>query len=285
MVQRPPYRLDGQVVGVNMDKDDTLKFDSNDNRHEESGGLLTENDIRISGTDIDPDLVDVLTMTALETEYSIQAESRDVVGGVGRRPGFFPYIPKVMRWDSAPIEATGCAVDMYARATIFLSGIFVGPALLGLASNQAAASCLEDNDIGTETGTTYDECVEAARVYGFKPSSLLTNMGMVASLLSALSLPPTGAIVDYTYYRRHLGMYTAVALSIIKVIELTLSQSTWLMVALLQILAAFLYQIHTTVVYAYSSELSTDATGQSAYQTNFFIVMYISSEFSGPKDD
>ena len=229
-----------------------------------------------------------------ETEYTIGSGDDDDdddtnsigndgmhMSSIGRRPFFFRYIPRCMRWDynghddrHSPIEATGCAVDMYARATMYLVGIFVGPALLELASSQAAAEASCDTVEGDR-----DSCIEGgeARVYGFKPSSLLTNMGMVASLFSALTLPPTGAIIDYTHYRRHLGMYTAVGLTVIKLVELSLNQSTWFTVSCLQIVSGVLFQIHTTVVYAYSSELSVETSAQSSYQTSFFITMYISS--------
>ena len=43
------------------------------------------------------------------------------------------HIPRFFRFDRAPVEATGLSVDMYTRATIIMSSLFLGPALLELA--------------------------------------------------------------------------------------------------------------------------------------------------------
>ena len=74
---------------------------------------------------------------------------------------------------------------MYARATVFMASIFLGPALLQLASNQANNAQQQEeseNDDDDETTTT-------ARVYGFKPSSLLSNIAIVGGIISTLILP------------------------------------------------------------------------------------------------
>jgi MFS-type transporter involved in bile tolerance (Atg22 family) len=165
-----------------------------------------------------------------------------------------------------------------------MASIFIGPALLELASLQAVADCTATAAAAAaatqqppQEELNYDYCdQEDARVYGMKPSSLLTNIGTIASLVSTVLLPVVGVVVDYTPYRRHVGMYTAAGVTIIKLLELGLSSRTWFLVAWLQVLAGVLYQIHTASVYAYSSELSKQPTVQSEYQSQFFLVMYIS---------
>ena len=61
-------------------------------------------------------------------------------------PCFVRYLPKYCcRFeDNEPLDATGCATDMYARATVFMASIFLGPALLQLASDQAQSQALLD---------------------------------------------------------------------------------------------------------------------------------------------
>ena len=169
------------------------------------------------------------------------------------------------------IEANGCLIDVYARATIFMSSFFVGPALLKLASSQAIKidGCLEGDK-------EYDECVKASRIYGFKPSSLLTNMGAIASLIAVVALPIFGAVVDFTSYRRQVGMYTAFGVTLIKVFELGLGPSTWFFVVCLQIISNLLYQTHSATMYSYSAELSNQPTTQSKYQSSFALVMFAS---------
>lgn len=74
-------------------------------------------------------------------------------------------IPRCLRFDNGPLEATGLSFDAYARGAVLMSSLFMGPALLTLANDAAQEKC---NDCG----------VDDARIYGMKPSSLLSNIGM-----------------------------------------------------------------------------------------------------------
>jgi MFS-type transporter involved in bile tolerance (Atg22 family) len=155
-----------------------------------------------------------------------------------------------------PPEVTGLALDMFARGTIFMSSIFLGPALLELATEAAP-------DAG-------------GRLYGFRPSSLLSNMAMVSGLLASISLPIVGAMVDHTRYRRELGQYTAYGLAMIKTLEIMVSSSTWMWVASLQVVTALLYQPHLAATYAYTSELSTDSAKHTYYNSWYAMMQQIS---------
>lgn len=73
-------------------------------------------------------------------------------------------IPRFFRFDNATPEATGLALDAYARGTILMSSLFMGPALLTLANDAAQKEC--------------NDCGDNARIYDMKPSSLLSNIGM-----------------------------------------------------------------------------------------------------------
>lgn len=183
------------------------------------------------------------------------------------------FASKYLPYQDSPVEATGCAIDVYARATIFMSTFFVGPALLKLASEQAIdiAGCSAMID-----ESYYDECAKTSRIYGFKPSSLLTNMGTITSLVSIISLPLFGAIVDFTPYRKQVGMFTAVGVALIKIFELGLGPTTWFFVVCLQILSSFLYQTHAATMDTYSAELSNQPTKQSKFQSSFALIMFAS---------
>jgi MFS-type transporter involved in bile tolerance (Atg22 family) len=166
-----------------------------------------------------------------------------------------------------PIEATGLSIDIFARATVGMSSMFIGPALLQLASD--AAGCpSNDNDSDTECNL---------RIYGFRPSSLLSNIAVASGLLGCVTLPIFGSIVDHTHYRRHVGAYTAAFLTILKAIEISIGPHTWFLVAVLQIVAGFLFNFHLTATYAYISELSSDSTIQSNYNSSFYVTLYVSS--------
>jgi hypothetical protein len=67
------------------------------------------------------------------------------------------FVPSQLRFDHAPIEATGLSVSSYARGVVLMSSMFLGPALLKLANE--AAGCQDGQ-----------ECDDSARVYGFRPS-------------------------------------------------------------------------------------------------------------------
>jgi MFS-type transporter involved in bile tolerance (Atg22 family) len=179
------------------------------------------------------------------------------------RPAHLRWVPRFFRYDGAPMGASGLAVDVYARATIGMSSIFLGPALLELAS-EAAGCEVEDT-----------ECEN--RVYGFRPSSLLTNIAIVAGLLGSAFLPLFGSIVDHTNHRRAVGAYTAGGLVLVKGVEVMVGPNTWFFVALLQVVSACLFQFHITASYAYVSDLSSDPTKQSEYNTSFFVIMYVST--------
>ena len=184
-----------------------------------------------------------------------------------RRPIFFGHIPRIFRFDNAPNAATGIAMNVSARATIVMSGVYVGPCLLELATAAALENCSSDDD---------QVCAQEAKIYGFKPSSLLTNSAIVAGLVSAAVLPVAGAIIDHTTHRRQVGASCAFLLTVIKVVELGISSSTWFYVACLQVVSFVLFQLLTVTEYAYSAEMSNDPTEQSHYQTYFFLVLFVS---------
>lgn len=177
------------------------------------------------------------------------------------RPRAFKFVPTIMRFDDAPIDATGLSFDYMARASIVMSTAFLGPALLELSSKAANCPSVQDCD---------------ARVFGMKPSSLLTNMAAGAGLISAISMPFVGAIVDHTSYRKRIGTFSAYALSFVKGLEVMISIDTWMYVAFLQVLTGLFYMTHITVTYAYISELSKDPVEQIRYNSFYFVIMYVS---------
>eukprot|EP00986_Skeletonema_menzelii_P005784 scaffold2144_cov149-Skeletonema_menzelii.AAC.4 len=177
--------------------------------------------------------------------------------------------------DNSPIEATGLALNSIARGAVGMSSLFLGPALLILAQNAAkeAGGCdTTNNDDGGQECSDDDE----GRVYGMRPSSLLTNIGVFSGVLSAILLPLFGAIVDHTPHRKAIGQWAAILLSIIKGIEIFVSKSTWFFISILQVLNYVLYQAHLCAAYAYTAELSTNPNEQTIYNARFQTVNYFS---------
>lgn len=131
---------------------------------------------------------------------------------------------------------------------------------------------LAESEIGCEDGDCGDR-----KVYGFKPSSLLTLSATVSALLSAFLLPIVGAIVDYTSHRRRLGICTALLLMTIQAVQIGTNQSTWFIMLILQSINGFLYHTITLTGNAYLPEiasLETDDKATTAYSAKVFMHMF-----------
>lgn len=160
--------------------------------------------------------------------------------------------------DYAPIEVTGLTLCSIARGAAAMSTIFLGPALLRLAEDAAT----EVNDSG--------------RIYGMRPTSLLTNISVFGGLLAAFHSPLFGSIVDHTPYRWDVGFYSAMVLSFIKGIEAFVSPSTWAIVSALQVVNIVVYNAYLVATYAYTAELSRQPNDQTMYNSHFQMIYYIS---------
>ncbi|CAB9508815.1 Major facilitator superfamily [Seminavis robusta] len=183
-------------------------------------------------------------------------------------------IPRLFRYeDDKPPEATGLAMDVFARATILMSSIFLGPALLEL-----AAQAVEENCDSTYAKQEEVECcMEDGRIYGFRPSSLLSNIAVVSGVLVSLAMPLCGALVDHTPHRWLAGAASAAGLVVVMATETMVSSKTWFAVACLQVIKSLFYNGHLTVTLSYTSDLTTDAAQQTAYNTYFVVVLYIAT--------
>jgi len=137
-------------------------------------------------------------------------------------------------------EAQGYAQLTLARGGIVMSNIFLSTALIALASE--AAGC-EPNE----------SC--RVQIYGFRPSSLITNIALVSGLISACCLPVIGAIVDYTPHRRLLGIGSAVFITVVQAVQIWLTDKTWFPMAILQAVNGFMYMVQVMAVYAYLPDL------------------------------
>lgn len=194
-------------------------------------------------------------------------------------PLFFRFrnnIPRLFLFkNDTPIEATGLAFNSIGRGAVIMSTIFLGPALLKLAAVAATSNCYAG-------GADYDddhseaECINGGgRIYGMRPTSLLTNIGVFSGLFSAILTPFFGSIVDHTPHRKALGQGSALLLSLIKGIEICLSQSTWFVVSVLQVLNFVLWNAYLCVAYAYTAELSMVPNEQTEYNSRFQLILYL----------
>lgn len=187
-----------------------------------------------------------------------------------------------------PPEAVGLALDAIGRGVISMSYLFIGPALLYLAKQEVFDRCfadlydeyiesleVEDQDFTEERINA--ECEDIApnmKVYGMKPSSLLSNMAAISGLCSAFIMPFFGTIVDHTPYRRQVGAISAGFLAMISSVQIILSQDTWAILVLLQFFGGFSFYAHNVSQYAYTSELSSVPSEQTSYNARLQAIMY-----------
>ena len=156
-------------------------------------------------------------------------------------------------------------LDAAARGVAIMGGaVFVSTALLGKANE--AAGCIDIED---------DRC--EGRVYGMRPSSLLTNIVAIVGLISACFVPLVGSIIDHTNHRRQVGRASALLFTLLIFVQVLLLEKYWFASAIVQIFIAILYSVHLCSVYAYLPELTSDPEQLTKYASRFTAAQYSAS--------
>ena len=101
-----------------------------------------------------------------------------------------------------------------------------GPILMSNVFLSAAFITLAEKEIGCHYSDDAIDHEECGTVYGFKPSSLITNIGTITGILSACLVPFIGAVIDCTDYRRKVGASSALLMMVIQAIQIGTFQST-----------------------------------------------------------
>jgi UMF1 family MFS transporter len=177
------------------------------------------------------------------------------------------------RWRGKPVyhgnsEALGWALDSVGRGVAFIgAGAFLGTALLRLAKE--AAGCETDPPPGSNK---IPECL--GRVYGIRPSSLLTTYTIVVGLVSAALMPFMGAIIDYTPHRLRVGQWSSVVFCVLLFPPIFINENTWFAVAIIQIVVAFTGWAQTMVTFAYLPELCSSDVILSEYTKSFTVLTF-----------
>lgn len=154
-------------------------------------------------------------------------------------------------------EAEGWGWASAARGFLLMGGLFLSPALLSLAENDAGCGDLDKGE----------ECT--GRTYGIRPSSFLTTIGAIGGFCGAILMPITGAIVDHTQYRRAVLIVTSLALIVFNYIQICISEETWFFIAILQLAGGPVFYIQSVVLLAYIPDLTDDKVLLAKYNANF----------------
>jgi hypothetical protein len=104
----------------------------------------------------------------------------------------------------------GINIAGMARGAVSMSNVYLANSLIHLACKQGGGFEGEN-----ERCTNYN-----VTVYGMKPGALISNIAVIASVLSALLMPFFGAIIDFTPHRRMVGVGTAIGLGAISAIQI-----------------------------------------------------------------
>jgi len=141
-------------------------------------------------------------------------------------PRFYPYVCG-RPLDGGNQGPFAWALDTAGRGVSWIgAGAFLATALLRLAKE--AAGC----ETTVPPRGSLPKC--DGRVYGIRPSSLLTTYTIVIGVLSAMLIPLMGAIVDYTSVRLKLGRIMTAICCILLFPQMFISQQTWFAVAIIQ---------------------------------------------------
>jgi MFS-type transporter involved in bile tolerance (Atg22 family) len=140
-------------------------------------------------------------------------------------------------------------------------------ALLKLATD--AAGCEVEPPEGE---TEIPECDK--RIYGIKPSSLLSLLGTIVDVISASLMPIIGAIVDTTSYRRLLGRILVTFFCAFIFITIFISENTWFPIAILQMVWGFTVWFQNMITYSYLPDLTDEEAIMNEYTRAFAALSY-----------
>jgi len=157
-------------------------------------------------------------------------------------------------------EARALAINHVAQGFFLIGGVYISTAILGLA--YSVGDC----------ATLPADC----RIWGLKPSSLLSTMTSISSFFSALCMPFIGAIVDHTDYRRCIAFCAGMFAVGLNFIEIFVSEKTFYVVIICHIITPVVSLLHQMSIFAYFYELTDKGNTLTKYLSIFQGIRQIS---------
>jgi MFS-type transporter involved in bile tolerance (Atg22 family) len=181
--------------------------------------------------------------------------------------------PWFLRWFEIPFqvknpkdgkllpEATGWAMDSCGRGPLNQVGGFIGAAVLRLAT--VDAGCINPGD-----------CDNTLK--GLKPSSLLTTTSALVGVIAAILMPAVGAVVDHTRHRKLMAVLSGIIVVGMTGIQISISieRNNWFFILVVDAIQSFFLLVHSTAVFAYLPDLTTDEEVIPHYSSHFQIRQY-----------
>ncbi|CAB9503872.1 Major facilitator superfamily [Seminavis robusta] len=165
-------------------------------------------------------------------------------------------------------EALGWACTAVGMAAVLIgTGAFILPAMAKLAKEEAGCE--------TEAPSSSDPIPPCeGKVYGIKPSSLLTVMSTVVGLASAFVIPPVGAIVDYTSHRRLIGRWLSALYAVLILCMVFLNEDSWFALVIILLLAISIGWAISMLFNAYLPELTDDENRLNEFSKAFTVLIF-----------
>lgn len=202
-----------------------------------------------------------------------------------------PFRTNLMKSFGEPVrkEATGQAMDSVAKGILHSSVVFFGPALIHLATTAAEESYCratqkQTHHINDASDVSYiinddvshcDTSSADLRVYGLRPSSILTVASVAATLCTAIVLPFVGALIDRSRHRKTMGVITAGLIVAINIAQIFLTRTNWPLFWILHAVSDVLFLTHSVIVLAYLQNLTTNTAALSMYSSKFAILTFV----------
>jgi len=158
---------------------------------------------------------------------------------------------------------------------LLLDQLGSAPLIMSYASLSVAILVLAEESVGCEDLDDDEECNE--KIWGVKPSSIITLFNGVSGLISAFLMPLSGAIVDYSPYRRAVGYWTAMSIVLINGIQICIGSETWQLCVTGVLFAPPLFFLHTVIMNAYIAGLSDNPDEIAMYVSKFDVARYIAN--------
>eukprot|EP00594_Rhizosolenia_setigera_P015670 CAMPEP_0178962344 /NCGR_PEP_ID=MMETSP0789-20121207/14301_1 /TAXON_ID=3005 /ORGANISM="Rhizosolenia setigera, Strain CCMP 1694" /LENGTH=506 /DNA_ID=CAMNT_0020646461 /DNA_START=49 /DNA_END=1569 /DNA_ORIENTATION=- len=167
----------------------------------------------------------------------------------------------VQRWKfNGNKEAQAWALmSTWHGIAIAATGIATIP-LLRIAEHAAGCGDLSENEI----------CEN--KVYGFRPSSLLTLIQTVSGAAMAIIIPFIGGIVDRTRHRRPLTIISASVGLIYAVVATSMNENNWFFICLIYVISFIAYFLMNLLMNAYLAELTDDNDELTEFNAQFLML-------------
>ena len=172
-------------------------------------------------------------------------------------------------------QVKGYLLSGPARAPLFVSYLTLSIAMLEIAFKSAGCTAdgYEPANATHPTVPLMDasgELVNCGRKTAFlnsRPDSILSNIGVCASLINIFMIPLSGAIVDYSTIRRQVAIGSLGLMWLANAWQSFLSMHNWTIMAVLQaVIASPSYMLHMSTMSAYSTEVIMDLKDLSLLQ-------------------